>query len=947
MANKKEDFLKNNYSNFLSITNQRNDEKKEKKNNLIINFIPNNICKSKNNKNNNFLQSKTNINGFLSSNIYLKTAENLSISKKKSKEKNYGLITLNKFKKYKNDYKKIINELDNITKIIRDKNKNLNELNNILNNLNIKKNNKKNEIENNMSIKESLEDKIEGIINEINNNGNDSLNINNNSYIQISLEELMLNKRESYIKRIYETFGKLKINEYKNIKFNKFINQLISKLYIKLYIYLNNKDNKDKYDFTSLINNFFNVISLSITSYKNKLEFSKIIINILLRILLKINIISENIENDINFLKYKYEEEKKIIEQNINKIKQEIINLSQKQVKLETLKMNMKQNIDIFSNKNTPFYDKTIRQSKSSVKELILNKKISSIIHNFKENKNKSKSLSINKNNACYFNYSNKKKNFNFSEYLTSTTDNNRSNSNFSRSKISLNENSNIISTKNNKIKKIMLNNIIISKKFGYIPKNRNTDDNNKIKTKLKNNRSKILDTTKNINDIFNNPYNTKYTSYTNKSKDYNLIIKNSNFLNDECEKSKTERNNNDKLIKKSIGKIAFKRYNEINLNKSNYISYAKSLNNITTSKKERNGNKLLKYFLIKRANKKPANNSNLIKDKSLNFSKINKKSTRKINEITNNKQFLLNTEKSYRIRNNYLERLKINNSKNIYNKKNISESFCYYKLIEKGSNLFNPLSNKFNPNKLGYNEGFLLIDKKTQSLIIKSKYLLQKNNSKNMFDLKYFNNRYSLNSSEPLKFHYNQINNNNIELKDINNIYLNKNMKNIIKIHKIFLKYNLNNNREDSSKDNKDGMIQKKHININKILNDREIINIKDMDQNEKIRAGLCNFFSFIIELDNSKKIEFIFINFFQFNIWFNYLENIINENNKSKSINSKGNKSYIIKNNYNNYTCLDKERCIKNNNIINDNNRIFKKFFSEKNNYKFKEYINTKNIK
>ena len=58
MNNKKEDFLKNNYSNFLSITNQRNDKKREKKNNLIIKFIPNNICKSKNNKNNIFYKAK-------------------------------------------------------------------------------------------------------------------------------------------------------------------------------------------------------------------------------------------------------------------------------------------------------------------------------------------------------------------------------------------------------------------------------------------------------------------------------------------------------------------------------------------------------------------------------------------------------------------------------------------------------------------------------------------------------------------------------------------------------------------------------------------------------------------------------------------------------------------------------------------------------------------------
>ena len=51
-------------------------------------------------------------------------------------------------------------------------------------------------------------------------------------------------------------------------------------------------------------------------------------------------------------------------------------------------------------------------------------------------------------------------------------------------------------------------------------------------------------------------------------------------------------------------------------------------------------------------------------------------------------------------------------------------------------------------------------------------------------------------------------------------------------------------------------------------------------MEQSEKIKAGLCNFFSFIIEFENSKKIEFILVNYIQFNTWFNYLTDLVNNN-------------------------------------------------------------------
>ena len=65
-----------------------------------------------------------------------------------------------------------------------------------------------------------------------------------------------------------------------------------------------------------------------------------------------------------------------------------------------------------------------------------------------------------------------------------------------------------------------------------------------------------------------------------------------------------------------------------------------------------------------------------------------------------------------------------------------------------------------------------------------------------------------------------------------------------------------------------------------------KEISDI-NMEQNEKIKAALCNFFAFTIIFGNYKinKVECIFINFDLFNIWNKCLEIIAENNNKSKN--------------------------------------------------------------
>ena len=70
-------------------------------------------------------------------------------------------------------------------------------------------------------------------------------------------------------------------------------------------------------------------------------------------------------------------------------------------------------------------------------------------------------------------------------------------------------------------------------------------------------------------------------------------------------------------------------------------------------------------------------------------------------------------------------------------------------------------------------------------------------------------------------------------------------------------------------------------------------------MEHNEKIKAGLCNLFSFIVELNNKQKIEFVLLSFFQFNKWFNFLEKVVNDNMPTKkTIQKENNQCYIKKN-------------------------------------------------
>ena len=386
---------------------------------------------------------------------------------------------------------------------------------------------------------------------------------------------------------------------------------------------------------------------------------------------------------------------------------------------------------------------------------------------------------------------------------------------------------------------------------------------------------------------------NGKYSSLINKakSKDYGLFVNvNNNYTQNK--NIKTERLLPEESIKKTL---KTKKHNKSVLNgnlkpvfKSKKFNLSKlfslcentSFERTKTSINSHNDNNMLNKYLTNREIGKTFIKSD---DNIIHYQKINKSPKNLIYRMKDQSK-IINEEKRNRVN--------IKSSLNGSDKPNISlniqttsyiyndiESFCYYKYLDDESNFFNPLSNNINFNKLGYNEGFISIDIISSCLKIVSNNF-SSNNNKDLISNS--NTSIDLIKSKS-NSGFSKLNNINIELKEITNIYLNKLMKNIIKIHDIFMKYN-SSNKSDMTNYNENGLSKKKISNINKLLNIKEIMNIKDMEQSEKIKAGLCNFFSFVIEFENSKKIEFILVNYAPFNTWFNYLKDITSNNIKSK---------------------------------------------------------------
>jgi hypothetical protein len=422
---------------------------------------------------------------------------------------------------------------------------------------------------------------------------------------------------------------------------------------------------------------------------------------------------------------------------------------------------------------------------------------------------------------------------------------------------------------------------------------------------------SKVKQARKKSKDILNTNLRYLDVSYFNKLNTSLLKSNNKNTYN--CSSSINDEkffkglkppvpSTNNNIRKKS------KEYNKI----INDISESCIKKNNNNRKKTYNPN--LKYIIN---NDKEGNN--YIMNANTNIDNIpNSKNLEKYNNFdeNNNDNYYSNffydksNDDLKKLLEKNLETYSPNYKKDIDFTQGIMESFCYFKILDKDSTKFNPLDScAVNPEALGYCEGYISIDvimghlkiipKRTATDNFKgnnsflSSRMYQSNNS-SIADNKFFNNLknngkniFIMNNN----FYYDD---NNvclrIELKEINGIKIKKHMQDIMKIHKIFLKYNSHSGME--YEDN-NGRIKKRVLSINKLIYMKEITEI-NMDQNEKIKAALCNFFAFTLIFGNNKvnKVECIFINFEQFNIWNKCLETIAENNNKSKNtlISSRG---------------------------------------------------------
>jgi hypothetical protein len=253
--------------------------------------------------------------------------------------------------------------------------------------------------------------------------------------------------------------------------------------------------------------------------------------------------LSENVNNGIYFLENKSEERINDVKKKIDNIKKEIIGLNQRKLKLELIKKNKKENLEIFSIKNSPFCEKTVNKLKSSQKEIVLNNKISSIMNLYTEYNNKSRSCSIKKNNTSSNIINKTKKNltkFLTSEYL---------NINDSTNKKRLQRYSSCNSSKS---KKFQPNGIALicspfenkSKFKSKIKLKLNNDINNVVIpfNNEKEEKNNILLKDYEINSI--NSFNRGKSTYiTKKKKDFRLNAKNSDFIKNGKNIIKTDRN--------------------------------------------------------------------------------------------------------------------------------------------------------------------------------------------------------------------------------------------------------------------------------------------------------------------------------------------------------------------------------------------------------------------
>ena len=543
----------------------------------------------------------------------------------------------------------------------------------------------------------------------------------------------------------------------------------------------------------------------------------------------------------------------------------------------ENVNMNQNQIIDNFNNyiiNCLPMKTNEKRENNIIIRQKIINENNNEINVNnllINNNINIENSGNIIKNNNELINDNNKK-----------------NNQIYNKTKIINQKNNNSVYLSDNKklaaIKKINIpNNNAVSKNEKLIRVNRmeNKNDNGNKKNiinntiteiKYDNKNKKLFKSQLNIDDKNNNNFRDYFNINNKKQNTKNIIMLN-----------ETKSNSSKNIInKKKISAINSPTQSQI-LNHQNRVILQKDI-----SKPEilqNNKNISSNYTLISKTFKIPKSN----------VEKIDTKLTTEIMPKESNLGKYTNTQKHLNQKNNYNSNTYMSQREDPLNRKidisiieknktyskrydnrlksltqGIKESFCYFKISseEDDNYQFDPLNNcSSTPENFGYIGGYISID------IINHKFQMMPKITKDNNDI-FIDDLLDINFSDSESDDGEDYRNKSfigIGLKNVVDVFITRQMKNIIRIYNAYIKYSAT----------------QENININRFLYSRELNDIP-MDYHERIKAPFCNFFLFTLIFDKKSipKVEFIFINYEQFNLWYECLQYITKINSQSQKM-------------------------------------------------------------
>ena len=831
----------------------------------------------------------TNFHNMQSSQISLNKS-NMSVQKIFFNKKNYEQYMFQKnYLISKTQYNKIISSLSDIEIKLRENNALIDKYNNDLNNLKQTKKKKQEEIVELLSNKESLEEIYQDKISNFKINGQKSItekndiingqNINNENVNENGEEHTNPNTNDS--NNSNEENKENDTHKKKESSTSSSSGSISSENNNPIEIKLNDVEtNSLENDAQTSIVNFFLRISEFIST-QNVGIISEKTANLFIRELMRINSIDEEISEILKFLNKEYKDNKKDLKEKIKILNEKNDHLNIKKQTYETkkdeLKMFMEENKEKYNmekNKINNEDDNKI-QNVSFISEGNNNNNhimLAGCRSGFKKNSVKIKKINFdsinNSKNKLFFSDNNESNDLNISKDMAPNSDR-QIIDNLNKYLINSLQ---INSKSKNKEKSIEKGNKkIVLHKNSYKNINRlnvnNLLNNNNEESNPQINESKI--NLVNNSEVIGGPQNT-----INKKRINMKIVYRNSKLNNQGKKTNSvvmynSSNLQDLLSaqkKPNTSKIIFLKDNKSNSFKN--INDLKSPSKITKTHRHNHiyfQREELKTELFSRS---PDGNNNYryisktngipYQGKIIPLSKGNL-DTKRIDISKIDKSNIYSTR--------YDNRLKILTQ-------GIKESFCYFKFYKENHVEYNPIDELLKtPENLDYVEGYISIDVflhkfKLIPKIYKNKKITYEKLVQNLSKEINITELDSCNDFDYCEYYKDFL---GIELKDIIDVVLSKEMKEVIKIYNAYIKYAERQDKPD----------------LNKFLNTREIRDIL-LEQNDKIKAVSCKYFIFSLKFkkESAPKIEFIFINYDQFNLWYNCLQYIIKINNQTPKL-------------------------------------------------------------